>query len=173
MKTIVIYKSKAGYVKRYAQWIAEELSADLFKASKADVKMLCSYDTVIYGGGLYAVGINGIKFIKQNLDSLKEKKVIVFGTGASPWREEIVDEVRNKNFTEEQQKLMRFFYMRGGFDFGKLKPVDKVLMIMMKRMLKKKKELTPDERGLLASYDHPVDFTNKKNITQLITYANS
>ncbi len=29
MKTIVVYKSKYGYTKRYAEWIAEELSCDI------------------------------------------------------------------------------------------------------------------------------------------------
>jgi flavodoxin len=105
MKTVVIYKSKSGFVKKYAEWIAEDLSADIFEPSKATPEMLTDYDTVIYGGGLYAVGINGVKLIKQNLDKLKGKKVVVFASGASPSREEIISEVRNKNFTSEQQEL--------------------------------------------------------------------
>jgi hypothetical protein len=31
VKTIVIYKSKTGYTKQYAKWIAAELSADFTK----------------------------------------------------------------------------------------------------------------------------------------------
>ena len=173
MKTVVIYKSKSGFVKKYAQWIAEELSADIFEASKVTPEMFADYDTVIYGGGLYAVGINGVKLIKQNLDKLKGKKVIVFASGASPSREEIISEVKNKNFTSEQQEYIRFFYLRGGFDYSKLKPFDKVLMTLMKLMLKRKKELTPDERGMLHAYDMPEDFTRKKNIDELISYVNS
>lgn len=29
MKTIIIYKSKSGYTKKYALWIAEELICDI------------------------------------------------------------------------------------------------------------------------------------------------
>lgn len=173
MKTIVVYKSKSGFAKKYAQWIAEELSADLFEASKVTGDTLSAYDTVIYGGGLYAVGINGVKLIKQNLDKLKGKKVVVFATGASPFREEVISEVRNKNFTSEQQEHIRFFYLRGGFDYSKLTPFYKVLMSLMKWMLKRKKELTPDERGMLSAYDKPKDFTSKKNIDEMIAYINS
>ena len=173
MKTAVIYKSKSGFVKKYAQWIAEELSADIFEASKIKPEMMTAYDTVIYGGGLYAVGINGVKLIKQNLDKLKGKKVVVFASGASPFREESISEVRNKNFTSEQQEHIRFFYLRGGFDYSKLKPFDKVLMTLMKLMLKRKKKLTPDERGMLSAYDKPEDFTREKNIDELISYVNS
>ncbi|HBL84339.1 MAG: flavodoxin [Clostridiales bacterium GWF2_38_85] len=171
MKTVVIYKSKTGFVKKYAEWIAEELSADIFEASKVTSNKLTSYDTVIYGGGLYAVGINGVNLITQNLDKLDGKKVVVFATGASPFREEAVNEVRNKNFTPEQQKHIRFYYLRGGFDFSKLKPFDKVLMTLLKWNMKRKKELTPDERGMLAAYDRPIDFTRKKNIDEIISYV--
>lgn len=171
MKTIVIYKSKTGFTKKYAEWIANELSADIFDISKVTVNMLTTYDTVIYGGSLHAVGIVGVKFITQNIDKLKNKKVVVFATGASPSREEAINEVRNKNFTIEQQKYIKFFYLRGGFDYSRLKPVDKVLMTLLKWKLKKKKELTSDEKGMLASYNKPVDFTRKKNIDEIITYV--
>ena len=171
MKTVVIFKSKTGFAKKYAEWIAEELTADLLEASKVTTDKLTAFDTIIYGGGLYAVGINGVKLITQNLDKLKAKKVVVFATGASPSRKEAVNEVRNKNFTPDQQRQIRFFYLRGGFDYSKLKPFDKVLMTLMKWKLSKKKKLTPDDRGMLNSYDKPVDFTRKKNIAEIIAYV--
>ena len=171
MKAIVIYKSKTGFVKKYAEWIAEELAADLFEASKVTSDMLAAYDIVIFGGGMYAVGINGVKLISKNFDNLKTKKVVVFATGASPAREEVIHEVLDKNFTSEQQKYIKFFYLRGGFDYSKLSLLNKVLMKMLKWKLKRKTKLTPDERGMLAAYDTPVDFTRKKNIGELIAYV--
>jgi len=42
MKTIVIYMSKTGFVKKYAEWIAAELSADIFEAAKVTGDMLSS-----------------------------------------------------------------------------------------------------------------------------------
>ena len=173
MKTVVIYKSKTGYAKKYAKWIAEKLAADIFDVSKVTTNMLTAYDTVIYGGGLYVVGINGVKLITKNLNKLKDKKVIVFATGVSPSREEAISEVINKNFTSEEQKYIQFFYLRGGFDYSKLKPFDKVLMTLLKWKIKTKKELTPDERGMLETYDKPADFTRKKNIDKIITYVSS
>jgi len=171
MKTIVIYKSRAGFTRKYAEWIAQELAADIFEASKVNIDMLTAYDTVIYGGGLYAVGINGVKMVTENLEQLKGKKVVVFATGASPAIEEAINEVKNKNFTSEQQKQIRFFYLRGGFIYSKLTPLDKVLMTLLKWKLKGKRELTPDERGLLAAYDKGVDFTKKDNIEELVAYC--
>jgi len=174
MKTAVIYKSKSGFAKKYAEWIAQALIADIYESSQVNTEMLTEYDTVIYGGGLYAVGINGVKLITQNLDKLKGKKVVVFATGASPSREEVICDVRNKNFTAEQQKQIRFFYLRGGFDYSKLKPLDKVLMTLLKWKIKikRKTELLSDEIGMLAAYDKPVDFTRRKNVDELVSYVN-
>jgi len=174
MKTVVVYKSKTGFVKNYAEWIAEELSADIFEVSKVNINMLATYDTVVYGGSLHAVGIIGIKFIKKNIDKLKDKKLVVFASGASPSSEEAINAVRNNNFTPDQQKHIEFFYLRGGFNYNKLPPYDKLLMTLLKWKIKikkkQRKELIPDEIGMLAFFDKPVDFTKKKNIDKIITY---
>ncbi len=173
MKTVVVYRSKTGFVKTYAVWIAEELSADLSEASRVTIDSLAAYDTIIYGGGLYESGINGVKLITNNLRRLAGKKVVVFASGATPGRKAEIDEVTNSNFTPEQQECIRFFYLRGGFDYSRLKPHDKVLMTLLKWKLKMKPQakLTPDEKGLLAAYERPADFTRKKNIDSLISYV--
>lgn len=173
MKSLVIYRSKTGFTKSYAEWISSELSADIVEYSHVDPEIFNNYDTVIYGGGLYIVGINGVKLIKQNLDKLAGKKVIVYACGATPDREETTIEIRNMNFTEEQQKSIRFFYLRGGFNFSKLGFVDKVLMTLLKLKLKMKKESkrSPDERGMLAAYAALSDFSKRKYIDELVTYA--
>lgn len=173
MKTMVIYKSKTGFAKKYAQWIAEELSADIFDVSKVTIDMLSDYETIIYGGGLYAIGINGIKIITKNMDKLKNKKIVVFATGVSPSRSSDIEKVRDINFNPEQQKNIKFFYLRGGFDYSRLSALDKVLMTFLKWKIKCKKELTPDEKGMLAIYNKPVDYTLKKNISEIVSYVNS
>ena len=173
MKVVVIYQSKTGFTKKYAEWIAEELRADLFARSEITAKSLDLYDTVIFGGGLYVVGINGVKFIKDNLAKLKGKKVVVFTSGCTPTREHTITEVRDKNFTPQQQKQIGFFYLRGGFDYSKLNAWDKLLMTLLKWKIMNKKHPTADERGMLAAYNQKTDFTQRKNIEDLISYVNS
>lgn len=171
-KVAVVYRSKSGYTEKYAKWIAKAAGAELLKAEKIKADDLLAYDTIIYGGGLYAVGINGIKLITANLEKLKTKRLIVFGVGASTIRPAIVEEVRDKNFTSEQQEQIRFFLLRGGFDQRKLTAVDRILMQIMKLNLKRKKHPTPDEKGMLNAFYHPVDFTNEKNIAQILEAIN-
>jgi len=175
MRSVVIYSSKTGFTKKYAQWIAEELSADILDVTKATADMLEGYDTVIYGGGLYALRISGVKYIKQNIGKLKNKKVIVFATGLATSRDDVIGAVKNHNFTAAEQKYLRFFYLRGGFDYNQLNVFYKVIMTFLKWKLKMKKEqeLTSDERGMLASYSSLVDFTRRENIKEIIAYVKS
>ena len=175
MKTAVIYKSQTGFTKKYAEWISEELLADIFEVSKVTSDMLIRYDNIIFGGSLHAVGISGVKLITENINKFKDKRVVVFATGASPERENVINEVNNKNFTEDEQKSIKFFYLRGGFNYKGLKIVDKFLMQLLKFKIKSKKreELTSDEMGMIAVYDKAVDFTRKKDIDKIIDYVNS
>lgn len=171
MKALVLYRSKSGFTKKYAEWIARELSAEVLEAKGAGPALFADYDTVIYGGGLYAAGINGVKLITGNLDKLAGKKVIVFATGASPEREDVTADIVNKNFTGEQREKITFFYLRGGFDRSRLKGIDRFLMGFLINSIKKKKERTPDEAGMLGAFEHPVDFTAEKKIASLVAFA--
>ena len=84
MNTVVVYVSKSGYVKNYAEWIAKALEADIFELSKISIKELDKYETIIFGGGIYVSGINKVKFITKNNKFFKNKNVVVFASGATP-----------------------------------------------------------------------------------------
>ena len=171
LEVLVAYKSKSGFTKKYANWIAEELFADVYEASNVTPEMLKKYDTIIYGGGIYAASINGLDIVKKNMDILDGKNIVVFATGASPSREEVVSQVRDKNFSLEEQKNIEFFYFQGGFDYDKLTLFDKFIMTLMKWSLKIKQRRTPDEEGMLAAYETPVDFTKKSNVERLTAFV--
>jgi len=53
-KTVVIYESKYGYTRRYAKWIAEELSCPVYERKRFRPQDFSRYQVIIYGGGLYA-----------------------------------------------------------------------------------------------------------------------
>ena len=100
MNTIVIYKSKYGSTKQYAKWISERLNCKMFDAKDVKVNDLLKYDTIIYGGGLYAEVIAGVTLITKNIEKLKDKKIIVYTTGITPInvRDYYDDMVIKKNF---------------------------------------------------------------------------
>lgn len=168
MKTLVVYRSKTGFTKTYAEWIAHVLAADLREHGSVRPEQFVAYDTIIYGGGLYAGGINGVGLIKNNLGTLKDKRVIVFATGTSVVSEDTTIRIQKQNFTPDQLNLIQFLYLRGGFDYQKLKLIDKALVTLFKTILKHKKDVTSDEQAMLAVFAQPVDFTKEQNIAPLL-----
>jgi menaquinone-dependent protoporphyrinogen IX oxidase len=170
-KTVVVYRSGSGFTKKYAAWLAQELKCDLRFGEETRGSDLLNYETIIYGAGLYAVGIRGLKLITRNYELLKDKNLIVFAVGASPVREETAKQVRDANIPAEMRDKIHFFYLRGGFDYSKLSPMLKLLMQLKRLQLKSMKNPDADAKGMLASYEHPVDFTNIRYIKPILECA--
>jgi len=109
-KVAVIYKSKYGTTKRYAQWIAQALDAPIFDASSIQPSQLSNYDTVIYGGGLYARGIDGVKLVTESFD----KTLVLFTVGLADPKITDYTPILEKTFTPEQLSKIKVFHLRGG-----------------------------------------------------------
>ena len=169
MKIIVVYKSKYGYTKKYAQWLAESLGCDI--KENASLAEVAGYDTIIYGGGIYAGRINGVKLITKNLGKLAGKKLALFAVGANVGRPDEIKAFWEKALDRTVREQVPHFYLRGGFDYGRLGSVDRFMMDMMKKMLLKKETLTEDEKGLLAVYETPADFTDRENLEKILEFV--
>lgn len=175
-KIAVIYESKYGSTEKYAQWIANEAKADLFHCLEVNIEKLIAYDTIVYGGGLYASGIAGVSIITKNFESIKDKKIIVFTVGlASTDRKEVFAPIIEKNFSKQMRGNIKFFHLRGGIDYKKLNLIHKSMMAMLKTVIARKNpsKLTDDDKQLLATYGSKVDFTDKNTITSLVNYIKS
>ena len=85
MKGIILYQSKYGATKKYADWISEATGFECVETKKANIKEVEKYDIIVLGGGIYAMGIAGLSFLKRNIDVLSDKKIIVFFCCASPY----------------------------------------------------------------------------------------
>ena len=174
MKKIVIYKSKTGFTKRYAEWIAEEIGCSCVSVKEITANSLESYQTVIYGGGITAGSIGGLKKIKTMMAGFPDKKFIVFATGATPvevYKDK--DQIRDANFTEEEKQRIPYFYFVSGINYDNMKLGGKLLMKLFRSMLSKKKDMTPEEQGMADTIKHSVDHTDKKYITPLIQCVKS
>ncbi|SFR70942.1 flavodoxin domain-containing protein [Anaeromicropila populeti] len=168
---VVVYNSKTGFVRKYAEWISEELECNLLEGRKVGVEDLLQYRTVIYGGGLYATGINGVGLIRNNLETLKKKNLIIFASGSTPAKEKEIAEIWRHNFSQNEMKHIELFYMRGGFDFNKLSLPNKLRLFMMKMKIQNNNNPSEKEKIFLDAFTRPVDFTSKKNIEPLIKYV--
>ena len=173
MKAIVIYKSKYGSTKAYAEWIAQSLECEAVDAKAVKADDLAGYDTIIYGGGLYAEVIAGITLITKNMALLKGKKLIVFTTGLTPpdckeYYEKLVVE---KNFKGGIYSEIKMFNYPGKMIVSELSPVHKAAIKTLKKIMSGKKNPTQMEQMLIELCDADGDFSDKSLITELVEYA--
>lgn len=171
MKTAVIYKSRTGFARRYAELIADQLSADIFSADDLHVEKLFAYDTVVFGGGLYVNGIYGIRKITNNLEFLKDKNIVVFATGAMKESKHNIETIMNANFSNKQLMRIKFFYMQGGFDSNKVSLLDKIFLNIIKLKVKFKKKGTDTQKDLVELYRKNLDVTSKKSTEHIVKYV--
>ena len=164
MKTIVIYRSKTGLTKRYAEWIAAALGCAALDWKAAQAMELAGYDTPIYGGWFHAGSIMGLKKFLQKAEPLK-KNILVFATGASPAENPDIEESMKKNFTPEQWGSIKAFYFPGGLNYEQMGAVDRALMAAFRAMVKKQEgEDSEMYRMVCQSYD----LTKEKYIQPLV-----
>ena len=173
MSTIVIYKTKYGATKRYAEWIAEELQCEIKNVKEVKIEELEAYDTVIYGGGLYAEIIDGVTFITRNIDKLKGKKIIVYSTGITPleYREYYEEMVVNKNFKPEVYEKIKMYNFLGKMLMSELSVVHKSALKMLKQIMQNKENPTEMETLLIKLCDMDEDLCDKNSIKDLVEYA--
>lgn len=167
MKTLVLYRSKTGYTEKYARWLAQELGCEA-KEFRDGEGNWAEYDTVIYGGGLYAGGINGFKSFRKRMQANPGKRYFLFAVGATPGRPDEIEAIRSHNLTAQEANAIPFYYLRGGFDHEKLKGADRLMMALMRKALAAKKAPGPDDQALLEAFSQPVDFTDRAQLLPIV-----
>lgn len=176
-KVAVIYSSKYGTTKKYANWISRELSCDIFDISKVILKSIGLYDIIIFGGGLYGGGFGGVKLIEKSFKEFPNKKIILFTCGlADTSKSENTDNIKaslKKQLTEEVFEKIKIFHLRGGVDYPKLSFIHKIMMGMLHKMLKNKPmdTLSNEDREMLETYGKAVDFTDENTIKPITEYV--
>lgn len=170
-KGIILFQSKYGATERYAKWLQEELGYDCIQTKDAKLNLVLEYDNIILGGGVYASGIAGLSFLKKNIANLKGKKVAVFCAGASPYDEKAIKQVRELHFKAELCEVP-LFYCRGAWNEEAMTFTDRTLCRMLQKSVAKKDPATyePWEEALMTAAKGPQDWTDKRNLEQLINY---
>ena len=171
MNGVILYQSKYGAAKRYADWLSEETGFPCMETRKADINEISTYDTIILGGGIYASGIAGLSFLKKNIGKLTGKKIIVFCCGASPYDENALQKIREHNLKNHLVDIP-LFYCRGAWDMDAMSFKDRTLCSLLRKAVAKKDPVDYEiwEKALMAAGDHKCDWTDKKYIEPIIEY---
>ena len=173
MNAIVVYKTKYGSTETYARWIAQELGCEAVDAKNVKAQELSAYDTIVYGGGLYAEVINGVSLITKNLDILAGKKIVVFSTGITPidCRGYYDTYVIKKNFKNGVPENLRIFNFLGKMKMDELSMVHRTALKTLKKIMSSKENPSEMEKLLVELCDADGDFCDRASIKELVEYA--
>lgn len=169
-KVAVIYKSKYGATKRYAGWIALKLDADLYELSDISKNDLKQYDRIIYGGPLYRGKIKGIKFITNNYDNIKDKKISLFMVGMKSFEESYINTILLNNIEQKIINNIDVFYFRGKLNYKELSIKDRIVIYGLREKItdKYQQDISADEKIILEIINKPIDYIDKKSIDVLL-----
>ncbi len=171
-RTVVIYKSKHGSTKQYAEWIGEELDCPVIDAKDFNKKDFANYDNIIFGGCVQAGGIQGFELIKKAMrwGRLDGKKVVTFAVGLNVMQKETRMQLREINFDKSYVEKMICFYCPGAYNPELIKGIDAGIMKVMLSMLESKGilNMTEDEKTLLKDVKNGANYVDRKYIEPIV-----
>lgn len=173
-KGIILYQSKYGATKKYAEWLTQETGYAYIETKAAKVANLQNYDVIILGGGVYASGIAGLQFLKKNIKQLANKKIAVFAVGASPYDEKAIAQIRELHFKNELNNIP-MFYCRGAWNEEKMRFADRTLCKLLQKAVAKQnsEEYEPWQKALMCAVGQKCDWTEKSYLEPLLEYIQS
>lgn len=144
MKILVTFQSKTGFTKKYAEWIARDVNADIKELSQVSAEEIAEYDLVIHGGWIMGGMINGL----EKITSFNPHKLVVFGVGFTPKKEVEISKCIEANKLADTP----FFYYEGGMDPKKMGFIGRTMI----KMVTKKTPIYEDK-------------TNENDINELVS----
>lgn len=89
MKTLILYASKTGSTKQYAQWLSEEFeNSELYNIEDKTEIDFANFDLAIFASPTYSGEVYRKDLILENWNNLKNAKICLLLVGAIPQDEE-------------------------------------------------------------------------------------
>ena len=121
---------------------------------------------------IYSHGWGSDRNLYLTTKVLKDKKLVVFAVGASPFDEKAMNALKLHNFKNEIASIP-CFYCRGAWNEDAMTFKDKTLCNMLKMAVSKKDPSTyePWEGALMEAIGSNFDWTDKGNLMPILEYV--
>lgn len=166
MRAVVIYNSKTGFTKQYAQWISAEVKCDCISLEEVGRICLKDYDTVVFGSWFHAGRIQKLGWLFDRQKEDMSKNYIVFAVGASPADNSDVKTAMENNIPKNS--VIKSFYLPGGLNYDKLGITARIMLKIYSTMLKKSKSSTPEQIKAGEMMSKSYDVSDKKYIIPIV-----
>jgi|SRR5574344_253898 menaquinone-dependent protoporphyrinogen IX oxidase len=170
MKTLILYTSKTGNTKAYAEDIAKQVNADVAPLKGFRPKKMLDYDTIVFGGWIQGGTIQGLDKFLQSYSKIEKKNVIIFSVGMS------VPSPDGRSLIIEQNLLdmyhVRYYQFRGSFDIKKLHFPANLLIMNSLKMIANDPASTADQKALLDIKNNPIIVYDREKVDRVVSVLN-
>ena len=158
---VIVYESKTGFTKKYAEILSSKTGFRAFSTS--ELKKVEASEEVIFLGWIKVGKIQGLNKVRSRGYKIKA----VCGSGTARTAEPDTQTVIERNKIEG----IPFFYLRGGcLPLNQLKGMDKFMLKMFVKMLKNRKN--PDEKTIesISVIENGFDGVREENLEPLLQW---
>lgn len=161
MKGIIVYKGKYGATHQYASWLRNELELHLAPAENCKKYQLDLSDAVVIGSSIYIGKLLIRKWLKNNIDTLRNKKIFLFAVCGTPIGEtKKLQTYLESSVPAELLHQCKVYFLPGRLVYKNLSWMDK-FMLRMGALLSKEPEA---KKTMLADYDE----VKKENLDEML-----
>lgn len=165
----VVYATKYGHTKQYADWMKEEAGADIFVSTSFTPTKALEYKAVVFAGGVYGDKILIMDWLKKNLGQVNVNKIII---AAVSWycndSEEAKARLIAENYPEQFKNIVPLVVINSGIDKKKTSVMDKAQLLAAQSAINKHEVRSADDINALAIIKGYSDSTSKDNLKSLI-----
>ncbi len=152
----IIYQSKTGHTKEYAENLSKELKLPCYSIKDAKQKVN-KQEEIIYLSWIRATSLVGYRKINK-----KYKICCIGAIGAYPKSDEYTKQLKEYNHITQE-----LFYLRGGINYEKLnKLYQKVLKLVGKAITLE----NPRDKEMSHLFEKGGNFVNSKQLKPMIEY---
>lgn len=169
MNGIIIYTSKYGATKQYAEWLGEMLNLPAISSNRVMKDELEKYSYILLGTPVYFGKFKLKAWLRHNIKALINKKLLLFIVNATASKE---TEKRNRfiedNMPKELRQYCKFFFLPGRVIHKKLTLRDKLVLKLAALFEKdpvRKKALYEDLNGVRK--EELLPFVNEAQLSRM------
>ncbi len=170
-KVAIVYTSKFGHTKQYADWLAAHLGkddADVVNVATFNPTQLLAYKLIIFASGVYGDKMPIMDYVKKNIMGISTAKTMFL---AVSWytndSEEAVQKLTEENYPDQFKGKVPLYVVNSGIDKKKISVADKAKLLASQVMIEKKDGRSNDDINILAIMKGYSDPTAEENLDSI------
>lgn len=171
MRTMIVYYSRTGFTRKYAQWLAEDTGGECVALKDADRINFAQYDAILFGSWVHAGRIQKLRWFQDRLPNWEGKRTAVFAVGAMPLGDGAnVRKMFEQSLSRPEREIVQCFYFQGGLNYEKMGWLDRGMMAMFRRMLAAQAKRAPENEEALRAVSQSYDATDRSAILPVVRW---